>query len=158
MVGRARRPARRGETSCTPSNHPGETVSWYEAIAFCRWLDARLRGRGGIPEGWEVRLPTEQEWEKAARGTHGQEFPWGQQFEPGYANIDGTQGHAGSHSLGQTTAVGSYPQGVSPYAAFDMAGNVWEWCLTKRIEPHDASVGGGDMRVLRGGSWTSLSD
>ncbi len=62
----------------TDPNQPRETVSWYEAMAYARWLDARLRERGLVPEGRAVRLPTEEEWEKAARGHYGREFPWGE--------------------------------------------------------------------------------
>jgi len=71
----------------TDPNQPRETVSWYEAMAYARWLDARLRERGLLPEGSAVRLPTEEEWEKAARGNDGRESPWGE-FASGRANID----------------------------------------------------------------------
>ena len=75
----------------TDPNQPRETVSWYEAMAYARWLDARLRERGLLPEGSAVRLPTEEEWEKAARGNDGREFPWGE-FASGRVNIDETWG------------------------------------------------------------------
>ena len=133
-------------------NHPRETVSWYEAVAFGRWLTARLRARGEVAEGWEIRLPTEQEWERAARGTDGREYPWGE-FQSGHANIDETSGKAGPHYLQQTAAVGIYPSGVSPCGALDMAGNVWEWCLNQYDPPENIAVGGDDSRVVRGGSW-----
>ncbi|MBL8528313.1 MAG: SUMF1/EgtB/PvdO family nonheme iron enzyme [Burkholderiales bacterium] len=127
------------------ANHPRETVSWYEAMAFCRWLDARLRAKREVPRGWQVRLPTEQEWEKAARGTDGREFPWPGDFQDGLANIWETESR-----LEQTSAVGIYPHGASPYDALDMAGNVWEWCANK----YDAKDRSRDApRVLRGGSW-----
>jgi formylglycine-generating enzyme required for sulfatase activity len=138
-------------------NHPRETVSWYEAVAFSRWLDARLRTPRNLPAGWEVRLPTEQEWEKAARGTDGREFPWGN-FNAGRTNINEQFKNAGPHYLGQTSAVGIYPQGASPCGALDMAGNVWEWCLNKYAGPADASLAGEEDRVLRGGSWFDVRD
>jgi formylglycine-generating enzyme required for sulfatase activity len=129
-------------------NHPRETVSWYEAMAFTRWLDVRLRARGEVPEGLKVRLPTEQEWEKAARGTDGREYPWGT-YADGSANINETR----DEGLGQTSAVGIYLLGASPCGALDMAGNVWEWCLNKYDDPNDLSLSAEDSRVLRGGSW-----
>ncbi len=128
------------------ANHPRTDVDWYEALAFTRWLTAQL--------GIEVRLPTEQEWEKAARGTEGLIYPWGNVYRSGHANISETYNNAGRWSVRQTTAVGLYPQGRSPYGVMDMAGNVWEWCLNKvdrrEITTPDRS---GDSRVLRGGSW-----
>ncbi|HEX9754124.1 MAG TPA: SUMF1/EgtB/PvdO family nonheme iron enzyme, partial [Gemmatimonadales bacterium] len=133
-------------------NHPRETVSWYEAVAFGRWLTARLRACGDLADGEEIRLPTEQEWERAARGTDGREYPWGE-FQSGHANIDETSGKAGPHYLQQTSAVGIYPLGASPCGALDMAGNVWEWCLNQYDPPENIAVGGDDSRVVRGGSW-----
>lgn len=131
-------------------NHPRETVSWFDATAFCAWLEARLRARGEIADGQRIRLPTEQEWEKAARGSDGRTYPWGEQFESGRANIDETVGHAGPYYLRQTSAVGIYPQGASPYGVDDMAGNVWEWC----VDPREAKATSDDAsRVVRGGSW-----
>jgi formylglycine-generating enzyme required for sulfatase activity len=135
------------------SNHPRERVSWFDAAAFCAWLDTRLRDRGGLEAGWRVRLPTEQEWEKAARGTDGRQYPWGTQYEAGLANIDETMDGAGPHYLARTTAVGLYPQGASPYGVLDMAGNTLEWCIDPFDGPmDDESV----VRVLRGGSWFNL--
>jgi formylglycine-generating enzyme required for sulfatase activity len=132
-------------TSWSYANHPRETVNWYEAVAFCAWLSARLEA--------VIRLPTEQEWEKAARGRDGNEYPWGNDYISGYANIDETFSEVGDYTLQQTTAVGIYPQGRSPYGVMDMAGNVWEWCLNKYDDPNDTSIGGQDSRVWRGGSW-----
>jgi len=127
------------------SNHPRETVSWYEAMAFCAWLGPKLK--------LDVRLPTEWQWERAARRRDGREFPWGNEYLPGYANIDETYQEAGPHSLGRTSAVGIYPQGASPEGVHDLAGNVWEWCLNEYEKPERVQPGGQKSRVLRGGSW-----
>ena len=125
-------------------NRPRTDVDWYEAVAFSRWLSGQLNQ--------PIRLPTEQEWEKAARGTDGRQYTWGDDYSNGYANVD--ESRQKGEYLQQTTAVGLYPHDKSPYGVRDMAGNIWEWCLNKgehpeQIEP-DAS---GDWRVLRGGSW-----
>lgn len=120
------------------SNRPVERVDWYEALAFCRWLSAKT--------GLTISLPTEQQWEKAARGTEGRKYPWGTKFKSVYCNA--------RQGLGETSAVGIYPQGQAPFGAMDMAGNVWDWCLNKFYQPNkivpDLS---GDYRVVRGGSW-----
>lgn len=120
-----------------------EHVDWYEALAFCRWLSFKT--------GVNINLPTEQQWEKAARGTDGREYPWGVEFESSYCNADFT--------LGETSAVGIYPQGQAPCGALDMAGNVWEWCLNKynSSEVIAPDLSGGN-RVIRGGSWGDDTD
>src|SRR4030095_432041 len=89
--GLAERQAQPGEQYRQQDNHPAENVSWYDAVAFCRWLSAKL--------GYEVRLPTEQEWEKAARGVDGRAYPWGNQYVSGYANIDETPNASGPYAL-----------------------------------------------------------
>ena len=137
-------------------NIPGKLYAgscWFEAVAYARWLDARLREKNLLPADSTVRLPTEGEWEKAARGGDGREFPWGR-FESGRANIDDTWGNAGPHKVDQTTPVGVYPTGASPCGALDMAGNVWEWCLNEYGIPERSGIEGDAARVVRGGSWS----
>ncbi|MGH2542888.1 MAG: formylglycine-generating enzyme family protein, partial [Ardenticatenaceae bacterium] len=129
-------------------NHPRATVNWYEAMAFCRWLSERL--------GYGVRLPEEEEWERAARGEAGRPYPWDDddEYVSGYANINETwdNNKAGPYYLGQTSAVGLYPQGATPEGICDLAGNVWEWTQTAwGSEERGGPVGA--ARVLRGGSW-----
>lgn len=133
-----------GEQYRAIGNCPADNVSWYDAMAFCRWLDARLRDGGALPAQCQVRLPTEQEWQQAATGGHSDyEYPWGRDWVEGHANIHESR-------LNRTTAVGMYPAGASSVGALDMAGDVWEWCLNK----HEYVGAGGEApRVLRGGSW-----
>lgn len=124
-----------------------------EALAYCRWLTARRREQGLIGDGETIRLPIEYEWEKAARGTDGRTFPWGEDYRSSDANIDETRDGTGPLSLQETTAVGLYPCNVSPYGLVDCSGNVWEWCLNKYDDPDDSDTAGEEMRALRGGSW-----
>ncbi|MBZ0307237.1 MAG: SUMF1/EgtB/PvdO family nonheme iron enzyme [Anaerolineae bacterium] len=107
-----------GEHYFKYANHPRETVSWYDAIAFCRWWSNKLGGEYALDKvmAWKVRLPTEQEWEKAARGADGRVYPYGNEF-------DAAKGNTGETGIGQTSAVGMYPQGASPYGVLDMSGN-----------------------------------
>ena len=126
-------------------NSPRETVTWYEAIAFCRWLSQRL--------DQPVTLPTEEQWERAASGTIGSTFPWGNDYQSGHANIDEQAQNDGPYDLGQTSAVGIYTEGASPEGALDMSGNVWEWCLNVYGNPRKVQTLGAEARVLRGGSW-----
>ena len=130
------------------ANRPRTNVDWYEAVAFCRWLSA--------PLAYEIRLPTEKEWERAARGVEGQEYPWGNDYESGRANINETwsSDQVGAWNLQQTTAVGVYPQGASSEGVLDLSGDVWEWCLNKYDHPDQIQAdSSGDIRVLRGGSY-----
>ena len=131
-------------------NQPVIGLSWYECVAYCRWLSKET---GGL-----YRLPTEAEWEKGARGVDGRLYPWGSESESNRLNA-----RAGEQQVCTSTAVGIYPIGVSPFGLFDCAGNVWEWCATrwKKIFPYDTDqdewdfnyLEGRGLRVLRGGSW-----
>lgn len=134
-----------GEQAFKVWNHPRERVSWWDAVAFCRWLSAKL--------GYEVRLPTEAEWEKAARGENGLIYPYGNEYDPTKANTSDA-------GIRQTSAVGLFPNGASPYGVMDMSGNVYEWCSSQyKSYPFDATDGREDLgrtgyRVVRGGSWS----
>lgn len=132
------------------ANRPRETVNWFEALAFTRWLSAQ--------RGYPITLPTEQQWEKAARGTDGRVYPWGDEYRSGFANVNETFQKTGPYYLNETSAAGIYPQGKSPYHCVDMAGNVWEWCVNKQHHP-DLHPGlimpehSNEWCALRGGSW-----
>jgi formylglycine-generating enzyme required for sulfatase activity len=109
------------DTLAEKLDHPVVWVSWYDALAYCAWLTETWQERGKIGTDKVVRLPTEAEWEKAARGEDGREYPWGNVFDPTRCNHEGS-------GIGDTTPVGKYsPRGDSPYSCADMAGNVWEW-------------------------------
>lgn len=119
-------------------NHPAENVAWVEAVAFCRWLSAKL--------GYEVRLPTEWEWQQAATGGNpANEYPWGP--------WDSSRANTYESELQRSTAVGMYPQGILPVVALDMSGNLWEYCLNEYDNPKRIEVSGEKLRAVRGGSW-----
>jgi len=133
-------------------DHPVVHASWKDAVAFCEWLSSRLSKDS---EERVVRLPTEAEWEYAARGSEGRRFPWPEEKgEPTdrLANF--------GDSVGDTTPVGSYPEGATPEGVHDLAGNVWEWCSDRFGEypPDDeespTGPKDGASRVLRGGSFS----
>ncbi len=140
-------------------NAPRDTVSWYEATAFCRWLDEQSRAAGLLPAGWAVYLPTEEQWERAARGIDGRRFPWeGGRYLSGFANINETRRKEGVFNLNRTSSVGIYPVGEAPSGALDMAGNVWEWCRNEYEQPERCGDVGDSSRVVRGGSWIRHSN
>jgi formylglycine-generating enzyme required for sulfatase activity len=130
-------------------NFPVVGISWYEASAYAEWLSHKT--------GEKYRLPTEAEWEKAARGTDGGTYPWGENIDKNKCNYDS--------NLGRTSPVGIFPEGESPYGCFDMAGNVLEWCSDYFAngyykESHDRNPTGplsGPERIFRGGSWMNVT-
>ena len=156
-------------------NHPVVNVSWRAAMEYCEWLAEKLRTHDDTPEPlgtllrdgsgdgkpWRIVLPSEAEWEKAARGADGRVYPWGNDFDLEKANVEMNVGH--------TTPVGCFPKGDSPLNCSDMAGNVWEWTRSLWGEdvdkpafpyPYDSRDGREDvtsgdkvLRVLRGGSF-----
>jgi formylglycine-generating enzyme required for sulfatase activity len=125
-------------------SHPVVYVSWEDALAYCYWL-AEATGR-------PYTLPSEAEWEKAARGTDGRVYPWGNEWDARRCNT-------AEGGRAKTAAVGTYPDGASPYGALDMAGNVWEWTRSAyRPYPYRPDDGREDQagrgpRVLRGGAF-----
>ena len=133
-------------------NQPINGVSWYEAYAFCAWLNQQYHDKGLLAENELLRLPTESEWEKAARGTDSRIYPYGNEYDP-------AKGNGGDTNVGRTSAVGIFPSGASPYSALDMSGNVYDWCLTKWRDNYeiaeDNTVEGNDRRVVRGGSFAN---
>ncbi|HET9210384.1 MAG TPA: SUMF1/EgtB/PvdO family nonheme iron enzyme [Thermoanaerobaculia bacterium] len=166
------------------ANEPVVAVSWFDAAGFCRWLTARWGASGKIAAGWEARLPTEAEWEKAARGglvlpskpvvqavggrvpknlgnkvnpKPGRRFPWGERSDLNRGNYES--------SVGIRSAVGCFPGGASPYGVEELSGNVWEWTQSlKRDYPLDLDSPGKNMeassqslRVLRGGAFDDYS-
>jgi formylglycine-generating enzyme required for sulfatase activity len=133
--------------------HPRENISWYDAVAFCRWFSEKaeayphlLPGKLAGMKVCEIQLPTEWQWEKAARGTNACEYPYKGKFDASKANTSET-------GIEQTSAVGIFPQGASPYGALDMSGNVWEWCLNEYSKTEKIDISGSEKRVVRGGSW-----
>jgi len=122
-------------------NCPVVGVSWYEAMAYCRWLTAIT--------GQTITLPTEQQWQRAAQGDDDRHYPWGN------ADPDATLCNWNRH-VDETTPVGHYPAGASPHGVMDMCGNVWEWCLTGWQSGTSEPIPG-EQRLLRGGCWSSDS-
>ena len=143
-------PGRGGIWQCPPGKelHPVVDISWDEATAFCMWLSQET--------GVIFRLPSEAEWEKAARGSDGGIFPWGNVWDASKANIE--------EQYKGTTAVGQFsPEGDSPYGVSDLAGNVWEWCADrygeeeyrsrKKVTRNPYGPEEGEGVVVRGGAF-----
>lgn len=140
-----------------PGNHPVAFVSWPDALAYCRWLESELRQsphtsprlNGLVRDGWHVSLPSEAQWEKAARGTDGRIFPWGDEPRQDRANFESSS----------VAPVGSFPCPECTFGLSDMSGNVWE--LTRspyRPYPYDPAIDDVDLEkdalwVMRGGSY-----
>ena len=130
---------------CGDGRLPVVGVCWYEAIAYCYWLSEGTNNT--------YRLPTEAEWEKAARGANGRLYPWGNEFDAAKCNCR-------ANNLGHTLPIGQHsPAGESPYGCAEMAGNASEWTLSQfKPYPYDGGDGRNDLastteRVIRGGSW-----
>ncbi len=155
-------------------DHPVVSISWNDAIAYCDWLSSKT--------GLNVTLPTEAQWEKAARGTDGRTFPWGEdpptETTANFADITFVETYGSERRIdpyvtedgirdgyAETSPVGNYADGASPYGVMDMAGNVWEWCFdyydaayyaVAQMRNPQGPADGGD-RVNRGGSYDNWS-
>jgi len=145
------------------ANHPATDLTWHDAWAYCDWLTVRWRPEGRIAASDIVRLPTEREWEAAARGPTGTTYPWGDDWASDHANDEET-------GFNDTCTVGLFPEGASAAGCLDMAGQVWEWGTTlwggDMTTPHfrypwamdgreALDAGPTVRRVLRGGCFSS---
>lgn len=127
-------PVRFGE-----DDHPRADVTWYEAVAFCRWVGEKVQE--------PIRLPTEAQWQRAAQGKQTRKFPWGNSWDASKCRNSTEVKQIGTSSVRLHKGLGNSPDGV-----IDMAGNVWEWTLTGWNSGRD-DLDMDDLRVMRGGSW-----
>ncbi len=133
-------------------NRPLVGITWFEAMAYCNWLNEQLQRSENLPQGYVVRLPSEAEWEKAARGNDRRFWPWGNNMENDKANLY-------EMYLAAPCTVGIFSADLSPCGALDMAGNVREWCYNLLSQyPYDPKdgrekVNADGMRASRGGAW-----
>lgn len=129
-----------GDAIWNRDDYPVVGVSWYEAVAFCKWLSAK--------SGEAIMLPTDAMWQRAAQGDDNRLYPWGDMWNPEACNHN-----ISKNGAGHTTPVRHYEtMGSSPFGVIDMAGNVWEWCLTT-YDTGRNDLEGTDIRILRGGAW-----
>jgi len=151
-------------------NQPVVGVSWHEAMAYCRWLEATLKAKRPewAPQDFKIELPAEGQWEYAARGRESKIYPWRQDEKPN-ADLANSE-----RNIGRTTPVGAYPRGTTPEGLLDMAGNVWEWQRDewqenyKKCQGNDScqhsdtsalnEASSASLRPLRGGAWIFVAD
>jgi hypothetical protein len=127
-------------TAYQGNNLPRTKINWYDCVAFSRWLAHKT--------SFIISLPTEQQWQRAAIGDTGWKYPWGNKYDSKRCNTD-------ESGIKRPVAVTSYPEGVSPFGAFNLSGNVWEWCLTDYSNPELSDIStDAEYRVLRGGSFS----
>ena len=142
-------------------NHPRDSLSWYQCIAFARWMNHQMLGRElphpsgqgqlRVGENAQIRLPTEWEWQWAAQnGDEARPYPWGE-AKPGYENVN--YANTSESGLNQAIAVGMYPHGAADCGAMDMSGNLMEWCANNKSNPEIINVSSEETKVLRGGDW-----
>jgi formylglycine-generating enzyme required for sulfatase activity len=122
---------------------PRETVTWYDAMAFCHWLSALT--------GLNIGLPTEAQWQRAAQGDDNRRFPWGNTPDFSRCNVR-------ESGVKMTTLVMRYPDGVSPFGIYDLIGNVWEWCLDAKNENDTIDITTAEERSVHGGSFVSVHE
>ncbi len=140
--GLAKRETKPAEASWPIHNHPRETVNWFEAVAFTRWLSVKT--------GLNIFLPTGNQWQRAAQGDDGRDYPWGYNFDKSLCNTR-------ESGIGKSTPVDRYPLGASPYGVVDMSGNVWEWLRTNTTNMNFNEMMD-KFFALHGGSWLHSSE